>query len=246
MVAFFIIKFVLIFLSLINQTKNQCEKESPIQFNGVCQSIFCTESQFENGECVIANSNAKEQWLNNIIFIEEEFSFINVLEMPNKDIILVNSYYDEDTWLTTLFFYSLNSNGDIHLISTIDEVEFYAEYYVLNVGFKIGNQYYPLACDMYECFIFDLDNNHYYLKEYNELMQIDVDMFTYTYYFTIINIDNQNNILFTYFNQKIYLSTINIKTNDFSDSSFEKLHKSNEEIEELEELEILSILKCFH
>ena len=79
-------------------------------------------------------------------------------------------------------------------------------------------------------------------------MQIDVandQMYTDTYYFTIINIDNQNNILFSYFNQKIYLSTINIKTNDFSDSSFEKLHKSNEEIEELEELEKLSILKCF-
>lgn len=130
MVAFFIIKFVLIFLSLINQTKNQCAKESPIYFNGVCQSIFCTESQFENGECVIANSNAKEQWLNNIIFIEEEFSFINVIEMPNKDIILANSYYDEINDITTLFFYSLNSNGDIHLIKIIDVVELYFEVYI--------------------------------------------------------------------------------------------------------------------
>ncbi len=248
MVVFFIIKLLLIF-SLIKQTKNQCEKDHPIYFNGVCQSIFCTESQFENGECIIANSNAKEQWLNNIIFIEEEFSTIDLIEMPNKDIILANSYYDYDIYMTTFFFYYLNSNGDIHLIKTFDSVEFYTDYYELNAGFKIGNQYYPLACDMYDCFIFDLDNNISYQKDYNELMQIDVTdnygMLTYTNYFTVINIDNQNKILFTYFNQKIYLSRINIKTNDFSDSSFEKLHKSNEEIEELEGLAELTIFKCF-
>ena len=189
MVVFFIIKLLLIF-SLIKQTKNQSEKDHPIYFNGVCQSIFCTESRFENEECIIANSNAKEQWLNNIIFIEEEFSTIDLIEMPNKDIILANSYYDYDIYMTTFFFYYLNSNGDIHLIKTFDSVEFYTDYYELNAGFKIGNQYYLIACEMYYCFIFDLDNNISYQKDYNELMQIDVindDMYTYTKYFTVLS-----------------------------------------------------------
>ena len=50
--------------------------------------------------------------------------------MPNKDIILANSYYDEINDITTLFFYSLNSNGDIHLIKIIDVVELYFEVYI--------------------------------------------------------------------------------------------------------------------
>ena len=64
----FKIIFIFIFIFLINKTKSvDCSKEEPILFNIECKNYYCTETQFENGECTISNSAVKKQWLNNII-----------------------------------------------------------------------------------------------------------------------------------------------------------------------------------
>ena len=59
--------FTIFLIFLINKIKSECNKDEPILFNNECKNYYCTETQFENGECTISNSAVKKQWLNNII-----------------------------------------------------------------------------------------------------------------------------------------------------------------------------------
>ena len=49
---FFIIYCLLLSLNSIN---NQCEKETPILIGDACELKYCTELQYQNEECTIAN-----------------------------------------------------------------------------------------------------------------------------------------------------------------------------------------------
>ena len=235
--AVFKISFIFIFVTIIIKIKNECNKEVPIQIiNDDCQNIYCTEEEFESGVCTISNLIVKEQWLNDIIIIEGNFLGINPILTPNKEIILLN-FYDADGEDRYPYFYYLNSNGEILQEKIYDSFLFYN--YINGIGLNIENKYYPLICDIFSCFLFDLENNIISEADFIELMQIDDSFFPSTFIFTIINID-ENKILFTYFNEKIYLSIIDITTNDIS--SVEKIHKSNGEIEGVLKLDNF---KCF-
>ena len=52
----------------INNQEEECEKETPIFKEGICQSIYCDENEFQNGDCIIKNSIIKTQWLNKFFF----------------------------------------------------------------------------------------------------------------------------------------------------------------------------------
>ena len=217
--------FIIIFL--INETKNDCDKYIPILKDNTCQNIYCDEAQFQNGECIISNPIIRTQWLNNIICTKKEYT-LNILsiQMPNKDIIFVNSIYTDniETFADPLI-YGLKSSGENYFNHKFSSVIINSDF-LNGVGLNIDNNQYFLFCEISECKLFDLENNNIYTRPYYELLQNNEEISSLTNIFTIINLDNKNKILFTCLtSSEIYLSIINLTSKDLS--SFEKIHKAN-------------------
>ena len=234
--------FLYIFITLITKIKNECNKDIPIQTINGCEDIYCTEIQFKSGECTISNSIVKKQWLNDIVtFGESDTWTFGVVQMLNKDIIFIGSYYNDDECYYP-FLYGLKSSGEIFFNDKFDYKD-YDYYYILNgVGLKIENKYYPLVCDRVKCSIFDLEKKKLEEKRYSEL--IEYTIFPNTD-FIILNLDNNYKILFTLLNRELYLSIINIKSNDFS--SFETINQANGQdiIHITDDYRQLYVFKCF-
>ena len=239
----FQILFLYIFISLIKKFKNECPKDTPIQTINGCEDIYCTDIQFENGDCIIYNSIVKKQWLNDIFtFGESNTKTIEVVEIPNNDIIFINSFDNDGLYSPSL--YGLKSSGEFYFIGKYFSFQ-YNYYSMLNgVGLNIGNKYYLIFCNFLKCALFDLEKNSFEEKDYNELLQNDENIYTMSFSFTLINLDKKGKILFTLLNSELYLSIINIKLNDFS--SFEKIHKANGQDQiQMSEQEKLPAIKCF-
>ena len=73
-------KIALFFNLIIYAFSTECPRESPIIKNDDinCISVYCSESQFNSGECKINNIIAKTQWLDNIIKFENTKGDINL------------------------------------------------------------------------------------------------------------------------------------------------------------------------
>ena len=162
---------LLFFIFLINTIENECPKDTPIQTINGCENIYCTDIQFQNGECIISNSIVKKQWLNNIVFLEINSLIFNVINMPNNDIIFVlTDYYDY-----TPFIYGFKSSGEIYFNQEIcSDIEF--EFFHINVvGLNIENNFYPLVCDSWYCYIFDLENNYCHIEDFYVIINVAED-----------------------------------------------------------------------
>ena len=86
-----IFEFFLI-LNKKNFSKCLCEKDKPILKEGNCQSVYCTQDEFNNGVCKIDNDIIKTQWLNNFIdFKEYRYRFTNMVINNDGDLILETS-----------------------------------------------------------------------------------------------------------------------------------------------------------
>jgi hypothetical protein len=238
--AYLKIIFAFTFIILINITigQEECDKETPIKtISNGCQNIYCDETQFESGECIIANSIVQKQWLNNIIIFEEGSAMMFVIEMPNKDIILVpfqiGSYVDpedpeEEYECYYPLFYKVESSGELKLLREFPDIIIESQYLNL-VGIKNGDNYYPLVCDTYKCYLFDWENDFYQQISLPQLLEKsgnEYKPFT-NMYLAYLNTNNENQILFTSLLKdassssiyNIYLSKINMltNTNDFSE-----------------------------
>ena len=96
MAKLFII-FIYILTFLLFEINNECSKENPIYKNNDCQSTYCNEDEFQNGDCTINNSIMKIQWLNKIkLFRNHKFDLINSIEMPNNDLFFICSLYSPE------------------------------------------------------------------------------------------------------------------------------------------------------
>ena len=235
--------FLYIFITLITKIKNECNKDIPIQTINGCEDIYCTEIQFKSGECTISNSIVKKQWLNDIVTFEENgIKTIQVVEMPNNDIIFINTFDNDGIYSPCL--YGLKSSGELYYIDKLYHFEYEYGSMLNGVGLNIGNKYYLLFCHISICALFDLENNAFEEKDYYELLQNERNYYTMSNCFTLVNLDKKGKILFTLLNSELYLSIINIKSNDFS--SFKKIHKANgqDQIQMLEQ-EKLPAMKCF-
>jgi hypothetical protein len=68
-----IIKFILCEL-------NECERDKPIKKGTQCLSTYCSNSQFDSGQCIVSNPIIKTQWLNNIILVgEKDYRYIGFI-----------------------------------------------------------------------------------------------------------------------------------------------------------------------
>jgi len=83
-----IYKLIFIF-QLTLYIKCDCNKTHPILKNNECDSIYCSPEDYNSHICIINNSIAKIQWLNNIISISElNYRYIHPFLTKNKDLII--------------------------------------------------------------------------------------------------------------------------------------------------------------
>ena len=100
---------ILLILYLLKIIINSCDRETPILYGGNCESLFCSVDQYSSGECEINNDIIKTQWLNNPIFIGNEYSsYFTYGKYSNGDIII---YIQDDAVSPNRVFYGLQKNG---------------------------------------------------------------------------------------------------------------------------------------
>ena len=229
--------FIYLLIFLINKIKNEntCPKSYPIfkkSLNGCYDFYYCEEEDFKNGECIIANSIVKEQLLNDIAKFEiEDNSVYNIMpiEMPNKEIIFISFTESNESFRTLsydILIYQLQLSGK-KLISKISGFQFEGRYLSV-LGVKINDKYYPLLCDINECRLLDIDNNSIKTQYFYKFLQRNEDLSDkIDYPINVINIDDKNKILFTYFaGEENHLSIININNVDLT--SLQGIHQVNE------------------
>ena len=80
---------LLLILYLFKIILNSCDRETPILHGRNCESLFCSDDQYSSGECEINNNIIKTQWLNNVIFIGNEYSTFTLFgRYSNGDILI--------------------------------------------------------------------------------------------------------------------------------------------------------------
>ena len=112
-IRYFFFKKLLIFLAFIkiSVVKSECARDEPIEKDGNCSLIYCTEEEYSINSCLISNSIIKDQWLNNIILLNEYNLRYNNFAINSKgDLILKTS--QENTGIR--YFYGLTKNGDFY------------------------------------------------------------------------------------------------------------------------------------
>ena len=143
---FKILKITLFINLIIYSISNECSKESPIIKNddNNCTSIYCSESQFNSGECKINNTIVKTQWLNNIIKFENTNGDINLIKNHNESIIIFSITLSNKEERIILALYSdevyLFRNESNHLVSYISK----------NIGPSKNNEIANGECMIYE------------------------------------------------------------------------------------------------
>ena len=169
---------IFLFLKKFIFIKCICEKEKPINKNGECLSIYCTENEFKNKICSIDNDIIKTQWLNNFItFNEYRYRFTNMVINDEGDLILETSPEEING---QRLFYILKNNGKPYFKNNNNEEILSKSIVVLNGDegalryesqvflIKINNDTFPenkqflVSLSIYYGFmeIYDLDNNN--------------------------------------------------------------------------------------
>ena len=167
--------FIYTLVVLILEINNECSKEEPIYKSGGCQSIYCDEDEFQNGDCNIDNPIIKIQWLNKFNLLDDNYyiSMINTLEMPNNDIFIICSDYRTET----IYIYGLKSSGEVYFNDNEDnfrEINLNSIIdtdYINSVGLIINNKQYIFICTtdsendetiISHCHIIDYENEPIY------------------------------------------------------------------------------------
>ena len=195
-----------------------CEKEKPILKGDQCQNIFCSETEYINEICQISNSIIKTQWLSNIFFNynEKNVDSFSLMKLKNNDIIT----FAFDSYNTKVKYYDKYSASDYNplKIDNWKQINGSSPYSVLNgVLLNINNIEYPIICDVSYCELIDIENGEHYYKSILDMCEIEKinAVNIYSYYFKIINLNNENKILFNFiFNDIIKLCIVNIQTKE--------------------------------
>ena len=85
----YLFKFLYFLLIIMQILSNPCERNFPIFKEGYCMLEYCTNNEFKNQTCILANEIIKTQWLNNIIWIgNNDFKYVNLASNSNGDLII--------------------------------------------------------------------------------------------------------------------------------------------------------------
>ena len=96
-------------LKIIVSIEPSCNITNPILKNEKCESIYCTNEQFNSSECKINNLIVKTQWLTNLIPISEvNFRYISPVFTKNDDLIIQTT---KSTGSPERKFFGIRKNG---------------------------------------------------------------------------------------------------------------------------------------
>ena len=221
-----------------------CEKEKPILKGDQCQNIFCSEIEYINEICQVSNSIIKTQWLSNIFFNynEKNVDSFSLIKLKSNDIITIAF----DSYDRKIIYHDKYSTSDYNpfKIDNWKQINGSYPFYILNgVLLNINNIEYPLICDVSSCELIDIENEEHYFKSLTDMCEMEPTSARnfYSYYFKIINLNNENKILFNFiFNDIIKLCIVNIQTKEL-DFQTEKIVEGDN-IVNSDQLEKLS---CF-
>ena len=107
-------KFFLLFLSLFIKflfCSCDCDLDAPIFKENKCQLIYCSQSQFESGECSINNTITKTQWLTDIIVFDQYKLRYGSFAINSKGNLIYECSVEKEA-LGTRLFYGLKNNGN--------------------------------------------------------------------------------------------------------------------------------------
>ena len=83
---------LIILFQIIKSINPPCNVTHPILKEGKCDSIYCSEEEFNSSKCIINNVIIKTQWLTRMISISDlNFSYINPVLTKNNDLIIQTS-----------------------------------------------------------------------------------------------------------------------------------------------------------
>ena len=228
--------FIYIFILLTLEIKNECPKENPIKKDGICKNEYCSEYEFQNGNCIISNTVIKTQWLNKLIYFgDNDIHIFEVIKMPNNDIFLLASNYI----VGYLYIYGLKSSGETYfnengnfkeiIISPEEDL-----YIIIGAGLIINNYSYIFICGVGDeeilCKLIDFEKNNivYNQNICNYFDSSDTcDFYVLSTIFTILNLNQKSKILLSYIEYNtIDLSIINLTKEDLF--SYEIIDNSKE------------------
>ncbi len=113
--TFIFIYFIFMKLSFVlSEEMIKCEKSKPIYKNNSCELIYCSQLEFDNEECFIANDIVKTQWLNNIKMITPDCPYIYydwTVGSKGNLIIGASLGFNVNTTINQRTFYSIRANG---------------------------------------------------------------------------------------------------------------------------------------
>ena len=223
------ILFLYLFIFLILEINNQCNKETPIRkkSDNNCYNIYCTEIEFQNGDCIIDNSIIKTQWLNKLFYLGDNIiNILTVIEMPNNNIFFLSSKWEYEA--DYLYIYRLKSSGEINynennnnfkslLISSFSISEFIYSTEINAVGLIIDNNEYIFICQFLdiECQLIEFENDKIFNEYLTTFLNFVEGIYDYSIFFTILNLNQNNNILLSFvYENTLSLSIINTKNDE--------------------------------
>jgi len=85
----FLIYKIFFLFQLAQYIRSDCNKTHPILKNNKCDSIYCSQQDYNSSVCIVNNAIIKIQWLTNIIPISNlKFRYIHPFLTKNKDLII--------------------------------------------------------------------------------------------------------------------------------------------------------------
>ena len=210
--------FLYLFFFLILEINNQCDKETPIRkkSDNNCYNTYCTENEFQNGDCIIDNPTIKAQWLNKLFYLGDNIiNILTVIEMPNNDIYFISS----KLYVEYIYIYRLKSSGEIYynennnnfkivLLSPFVE-ERQVQVTINGVGLNIDNKEYIFICHFYEikCQLIEFENGIIFNQNLGALINTEELVETQGEFLTILNLNQNNKILLGFENYGTYDGT---------------------------------------
>ena len=223
--------FLYLFTFLILEINNQCDKESPIKKknDNNCYNIYCTEIEFQNGDCIIDNPIIRTQWLNKLFYLGDNIiNILTVIEMPNNNVFFLSTARDSNS--DYFYIYRLESSGEINynennnnfkkiLVSSFSET--IGKFLINAVGLMIDNKEYIFLCQFAytECQIIEFENTIIFNKQLIEILDVDQPKKSSNYY-TILNLNQNNDVLLSFAckdwfsNSFLSLTKINLKRDE--------------------------------
>ena len=238
----------IIFINLINFIKTlDCPKRTPIKYNNdECSSKYCTEEEFNNSTCVIANQKAEMQWINTILTNEyKKIYSLGIAIYNNKSLLSILSYTEIDGEAEYCFF-SINSDYNDLTLKTFNitlkdsYIGYIDKLVLLEINNKLHN--YLLTCVYTYC---ELIN--YSKKEIQRFEISEVDIYDLLLTYSLFKLNDNNNFLIALLIDDktwIYLSltkfnfTVNEENNSIESNYINKNFIS-------EQLHYFSSVSCF-